>query len=248
CVLRPVDCEGEPVSLVCGCDGQTYDSRCLAQQAGVQLLQTGACFCGTNADCVESQFCESLDSCGNMGRCAPRPVSCESGPDEVCGCDGQSYENACVAAQAGSRSSALGACTCDTNGDCSSDEFCNAITCDGPGDCTLRPIGCSDEGPEVTGCDGIIYPNGCEAAAAGTREPCSSNGSCGGDEYCNGATCEGPGSCAPEPVECPSEGPTVCGCNGNEYDNACFAAQAGVRVAFDGACPAEGAAGIRVAP
>ncbi|MEM7436391.1 MAG: hypothetical protein AAF436_14620 [Myxococcota bacterium] len=169
CTPRPESCDEVPVALVCGCDGRTYDNVCLAQQAGQRLANEGACFCADNSECFDDQFCELTDSCSNRGTCLPRPPMCEPDPEDVCGCDGVDYGNACLAAQSGARVSALGPCECTTNDDCESDEYCDAITCDGPGGCSPRPTTCPDEGPEVTGCDGVVYPSACDAALAGVR-------------------------------------------------------------------------------
>lgn len=239
CELRPVSCEGEPEFLVCGCDGRTYANVCEVSMAGERRAVNGPCPCSDSSECVEGQYCELDNSCLNRGSCVDEPLMCLPTPDLVCGCDGVDYESACLAAQAGARVSAVGSCTCDANGDCASDEYCNAITCDGPGECTPRQTDCPEEGPAITGCDGITYVNACEAAAVGVRAPCTANNQCGADDYCNGATCDGPGSCAIQPVDCPGGGPLVCGCNGTEYENACFAAQAGVRVDFIGECPCD---------
>lgn len=169
CNERPTTCP-DTDRPVCGCDGLTYLSSCFAEMAGVRLAKTTGCTCADNTECVDGQFCALDDSCSNPGACRPRPQACDpSDREEVCGCDGMTYPNECEASQAGVRVSALGMCDCNTNTDCGSDEYCNAITCDGPGVCETPRDTCSSEDPEVTGCDGVVYVNECEAAMQGVR-------------------------------------------------------------------------------
>jgi hypothetical protein len=58
--------------------------------------------CSGNADCASDEYCETpIGRCSDDGVCAERPTSetcANMGPDVVCGCDGLSAENACVAA------------------------------------------------------------------------------------------------------------------------------------------------------
>jgi hypothetical protein len=89
--------------------------------------------------------------------------------------------------------------------------------------------------------------------AQGTAEPsvavsasasCSSNADCSGVDYCAlpsgaGEMCGSTqGTCAAMPDVCPEfvlEG-GFCGCDGNGYGNECFAARAGVSIAYKGRC------------
>ncbi len=170
CAARETMCDDTVVDYVCGCNGLTYQSDCFANMAGIRLASAdGPCICADNSECLTGQFCALEDSCLNPGGCLPEPESCDpTDTQEVCGCDGVSYDNECEAFKAGSRVSAIGACDCETNTDCAQSEYCNAIVCDGPGVCEPRDAACEPAGP-VTGCDGIVYADACDAAAQGVR-------------------------------------------------------------------------------
>jgi hypothetical protein len=171
CNPRPTECDDTITNFVCGCDGQTYQSACFAQSAGVNLASTpGGCVCADNSECVAGQYCALDNSCTNRGGCVPAPETCDpADTQQVCGCDKVSYANACEAAQAGVRVSALGDCDCTSNADCAETELCNAIVCDGPGVCEAKPTGSCSPDDDVTGCDGVVYDSACSAYQAGQR-------------------------------------------------------------------------------
>lgn len=113
CTPRPDVCPAifDPV---CGCDNNTYGNACAAAAAGVNVLSQGECapaggeVCGglTGATCSDpGDYCNISDgSCGaadQTGICTPRPEVCTREFRPVCGCDGQTYGNACNAAAAG---------------------------------------------------------------------------------------------------------------------------------------------------
>ena len=171
CNPRPAMCDDTEMNPVCGCDGTTYQSACFAELAGVNLAATpGGCVCDDNSECVAGQFCALDNSCTNRGGCLPIPETCDPADTQtVCGCDNTSYANACEAAQAGVRVSALGDCDCTSNADCADTEFCNALVCDGPGVCEAKPTGPCSPDDDVTGCDGVIYASACAANQVGER-------------------------------------------------------------------------------
>ena len=113
---------------VCGCDGKTYGTTCVAARAGVSVAKAGACPgesgagiaegkpCGTRGvpgNCAEGLYCAYRAQCGATdagGTCTKKPEICNDLFSGVCGCDGKTYPNACHAARAGVSISSEGAC------------------------------------------------------------------------------------------------------------------------------------------
>lgn len=94
---RRVDFIACAVLLLAGCGGQ---------DAG--RIDTA---CRSNADCAPTELCATGLCENGVGVCQERPVVCdESVVDEVCGCDGQTYQNDCFASLNGIRLARTGPC------------------------------------------------------------------------------------------------------------------------------------------
>ncbi len=217
--------------------------------------------------CGPTQFCmHDPGSCdpGTVGVCTETPDDCPPTGDAVCGCDGLTYPNACLAAAAGVSVDGPGPCdslqTCGGSAAsaCPAGELCRRETgsCDAgsPGVCVAIPTTCPAALSPVCGCDGMSYSNDCYTDVTGV--PVLHAGECAAPQLCGGSTnascpagsfckrrqgaCDATaeGVCLAIPETCPASLVPSCGCDGRTYSNPCVADGAGVTVAHEGACNA----------
>lgn len=167
--------------------------------------------------CPDGQFCDVAQGDGcyvsdAQGVCVDVQSPCPrvTVDAQVCGCDGKTYASECIANQNGMSVDYDGPCqaACTSTNDCSFGEVCDAGTC----------------APGPTVCGGI------QGIQCGQGQYCDydQKTACGDSDF--------QGTCRTVPFICPDIYEPVCGCNGQTYDNQCWAQQHGVDYRYEGPC------------
>jgi hypothetical protein len=160
--------------------------------------------------CGPKEYCDFPEGsqCGAAdqgGVCRRRPEICQAIFKPVCGCDGQSYGNACEAAAGGTDVSSEGSCRAP----CQRQDAVGVGPCDAilgyawDGRKCQALSGCSCQGSDC----GQLYPSGelCQDAHRSCPVPCASSAECAAGEVCTteDGVCNPPPGCLPGTV-CPA--------------------------------------------
>ncbi|MEM8585222.1 MAG: Kazal-type serine protease inhibitor, partial [Bacteroidota bacterium] len=133
---------------VCGFNNQTYQNACEAEAAGVVVYNPGVCPPNDFSCYDPNLIVVSAGTSVNLNT-GIIELNCPSAATPVCGCDGITYPNACVAEASGVRSYTTGSC----------DAVCidyELIDPEAP---------CDDYYEPVCGCNDETYINACYADA-----------------------------------------------------------------------------------
>jgi hypothetical protein len=141
--------------------------------------------CHSNTQCGAGNYCAfpsgTDEMCGSTaGTCQAIPTLCttEVVAGGLCGCDGNTYGNPCLAAKVGVSIAYEGACGAagdlcggPTDIACGSGLYCELAggeACGSIGTCAAEPVRCTYVCPKTcVSCDGESFCNACLAAKAG---------------------------------------------------------------------------------
>ncbi len=218
----------------CGPTEACVNGSCAVATQGCGGFQGLQCAAGEYCNYEISQICGAADQ---LGECAEIPENCDLNYDPVCGCDAQTYSNACAAASAGVSVASAGECavTCSADSDCPAAQACVNGSCEIP-----DPAACTNDSECATGqicergvCTATTTTNDCGGFAGLICNP---------TEYCRYApdamcgAADQLGTCETRPQACTAQYEPVCGCDGVTHSNACEAASAGTSVYAVGPC------------
>lgn len=216
------------MGAVAGCSAESPPAPEVDETVQDPLLFSGFCGGRSNKQCGGDKVCTGMFArgCpddGGIGVCLPRPRSCPSRRDPVCGCDGVTYDNMCQAVKAGASALHVGACAvppdcdvngaaCPGNGECAPDRdrkrqsrWWNPIPKARPGTCECNasencgPGERFNDSPLVCACEGA--PDPCDGVACPRGQECLPNGgapSCVPDA-CSGISCGAGRVCVVQP-------------------------------------------------